>query len=68
MEEHEVRLVHEEAGWRIYQDDMPVMGKTFEHSDDITAKSEARQLARKISPCVLIIIDLCGCEIYRKPF
>lgn len=63
MEEHEVRLVHEKDGWQIYVDDMSVMGKTFKHGDDTIAKSEARQLARELSPCKLIIIDLCGCEI-----
>lgn len=68
MEEREVRLVHEEAGWRIYVDDAKAMGGWFTHKDKVIAELEAKKLARKNSPCILTMINSIGDEYCFKRY
>ena len=68
MEEHEVKLVLEKDGWHIYQDSMQVMGGFFVPKDKIIARFEAKQLAKKLSPCELIVIDYSGVEELKEHF
>ena len=60
MEVHEVKLVLEKDGWHIYQDGMQVIEGFFVPKDKVIAKFEARQTAKKLSPCELIVIDYSG--------
>lgn len=62
MEEREIKLVHEQDGWQIYQDGLPVFGKSFAHRDEVIAKFEAKQLAKKLLLDKFIMIDYCGNE------
>ena len=68
MEVHEVKLVLEKDGWHIYQDDMRVMGGFFVPKDKVIAIFEARQIAKKLSPCELIVIDYSGMEESKEYF
>lgn len=68
MEEREVRLVHEEAGWQIYVDDAKAMGGWFAHKDKVIAELEAKKLARKNSPCILTMINSIGDEYCFKRY
>lgn len=68
MEVHEVKLVLEKDGWHIYQDDMQVMGGFFVPKDRVIAIFEARQIAKKLSPCKLIVIDYSGMEESKEHF
>ena len=68
LNENEVRLVHEKDAWHIYQDGMQVMGGFFVSKDKVIAKFEARQLANKLSPCELIVIDYSGMEESKEYF
>lgn len=68
MEEHEVKLVLEKDGWHIYQDSMQVMGEFFVPKDKVIAIFEAKQLAKKLSPCELIVIDYSGVEESKEHF
>ena len=68
MEEHEVKLVLEKDGWHIYQDGMKVMGGFFVSKDKVIARFEAKQLAKKLSPCELIVIDYSGVEESKEHF
>lgn len=68
MEEHEVKLVLEKDGWHIYQDSMQVMGGFFVLKDKVIARFEAKQLAKKLSPCELIVIDYSGVEESKEHF
>lgn len=68
MEEHEVKLVLEKDGWHIYQDGMQVMGGFFVPKDKVIARFEAKQLAKKLSPCELIVIDYSGVEESKEHF
>lgn len=63
---HEVRLVLEKGGWRIYKDGCLITGIWFEPKDMPFAKSEARELAKKLSPCRLKVIDYSGFEIISE--
>ena len=68
LDKQEVRLVHEKDGWHIYQDGMQVMGGFFVPKDKVIAGFEARQLAKKLSPCELIVIDYSGVEESKEHF
>ena len=68
MEEHEVKLVLEKDGWHIYQDGMQVMGGFFVPKDKVIARFEAKQLAKKLSPCELMVIDYSGVEESKEHF
>ena len=68
MEEHEVRLVHANDGWYIYQDGVQVIGGFFVPRDRIIAKIEAKKLAKKLSPCELRIIGYSGIEESKEYF
>lgn len=68
MEEHKVKLVLEKDGWHIYQDGMQVMGGFFVPKDKVIARFEAKQLAKKLSPCELIVIDYSGVEESKEHF
>ena len=68
MEEHEIKLVLEKDGWHIYQDSMQVMGGFFVPKDKVIARFEAKQLAKKLSPCELIFIDYSGVEESKEHF
>lgn len=68
MEVHEVKLVLEKEGWHIYQDGMQVIGGFFVPKDQVIAKLEARQTAKKLSPCELIVIDYSGMEESKEHF
>lgn len=63
MEVHEVKLVLEKDGWHIYQE-----GGFFVPKDKVIAIFEARQIAKKLSPCELIVIDYSGMEESKEYF
>ena len=68
VEVHEVRLVFENDGWYLYQDDRQVLGGWYKASDEAIAKREARDLAKKLSPCEFIMIDVTGMEKYHENY
>lgn len=68
VEMHEVRLVLENDGWHLYQDDVQVLGGWYKARDEGIAKFEARALAKKISPCEFIMIDITGMEKYHEKY
>lgn len=65
MEEHEVRLVHEEAGWQIYVDDAKAPGSCFEHKDKAKANMDARRFARELNLEEYTIIDFTSTKIVK---
>lgn len=63
---HEVRLVLEKDGWKIYKDECYVSGMYFLPKDRSIAKSEARMLAKSLSPCIFKVIDYAGIELSNE--
>lgn len=47
---------------------MQVIGGFFVPKDKVIAKLEARQTAKKLSPCELIVIDYSGMEESKEHF
>lgn len=65
MAEHEVELVHESNGWRIYVDDAKAPGSCFEHKDKAKANMDARRFARELNLEEYTIIDFTSTEIVK---